>query len=235
MAGNVYTVIQESAANTSQFVTVAAMPGMRYCITGFSVTLIGANAAADALIVIRDNGYPIWREAIGSGALRGTIVHRTFEDPIKITAGNPLSLFVGGAGAGAITIASVSYTYERALDTPAQVNYGYANTATQDSTAGQANTITVAAVAGQSHYVTGFSAHIGAAAAGANDVVIALNDDSTLIWKWYIPASAARGRALRVQFTDPIKIRTGKAVSFSIGGAGAGVVTTANLSYYTAA
>jgi hypothetical protein len=109
----------------------------------------------------------------------------------------------------------------------------------QDSGANASQTITLAApvapVGQQSasvyYIVTSLSVFISGAAATA-DISITLNSGSRLMWKGWIGSGAARGAS--VPLTIPIDgwpAEAGQAVTLVVGAGGAGVVTTANISW----
>lgn len=104
-----WTVTGDSTANASLTVTKAAgAAGVVHYVSGFSVVLSGAAAAADASIELRDGATVKWKEFLGSGAARGTRVAVSFDPPIEMSAATAVNLVVGAAGAGAVTTGNIA-------------------------------------------------------------------------------------------------------------------------------
>lgn len=105
-------------------------------------------------------------------------------------------------------------------------------TVTGDSSANTARTITKAGEAAKKHYITGFSAVLGAAAAGA-DIAIQLKDGSTVKWKEIIGNAAASGTRVAVTFEHAIEMTENTAANLVSDAGGASAVVTLNLTGYT--
>jgi hypothetical protein len=103
----------------------------------------------------------------------------------------------------------------------------------QASAANTAQTITVAAGgAGTRHVVTSFMVVVTAAAVGASDVPVEVKSGSTVLWKDFLGATAARGEKVGATGLS-LACGDNEALTLVVGAGGAGVVTQANLAGYT--
>lgn len=104
---------------------------------------------------------------------------------------------------------------------------------TQDSGANSLQTLTKAGVAGVSHYLSAYSVTVSAAAVGASDASILIQDNGATIWKDFLGAAAVRGTRVGNNWVDPLQISLGNSVQVVVAAAGAAAVTTANMSGYS--
>lgn len=116
---------------------------------------------------------------------------------------------------------------------PGVVSLPLAWAISQDSTANSPQTLTRAAESGKTHYITAIEVSISGAAAG-NDVSIELRSGSTKKWKGFIGSGLGSGVKYGVVFTTPVELNVGEDANLVVAAGGTSVVTTANLSGFTA-
>lgn len=120
---------------------------------------------------------------------------------------------------------------------------GPQQTLSQDSAANAVNTLTLTGagaptapnVSAQPYFViTNFSVYIAGGAAG-NDINVVLKSGTRVMWKAVIGSGTARGAAVINQVPiDGWPADPGATVTLTIDAGGASVVTTGNLSYFSA-
>lgn len=97
------------------------------------------------------------------------------------------------------------------------------------SAANTAQTLTQAAGgAGIRNFCYGFAVQVIGAAA-VSDTLIELKDDTTVKWRAYIGAGAAKGSVYSITFPKPIQGTANKAMTLEVAAGGASVVTVANM------
>lgn len=97
---------------------------------------------------------------------------------------------------------------------------------TQDSGANAAQTLTKAAVAGYQHFITSLELVVLAAAVGAADINVVINDGAgNPVWKTGIATTAARGTRLAPVFQSPIPATPGNLINCVVDALGAGSVS----------
>ena len=104
--GDGWATTGASAANTAGALSKAAVTGKCHYITGFSVVVTAAAAAATAagfLVQLKDGTTSKWEETLPASAAVGTVISRTFPSPIRITSGAAANLAVAALGASSIS------------------------------------------------------------------------------------------------------------------------------------
>lgn len=102
-----FSLTQDSAANTAQTLSIAAVAGKTHYITFFEVVLSGAACTTECVVTIKDGVETILKEIIGVNSLRGTRIGMTLAYPITGSVGEAVSIAVGAAGADAVTTINV--------------------------------------------------------------------------------------------------------------------------------
>ena len=103
--GDGWAATGASTANTAGTLAKAAVSGKCHYITGFSVVVTAAAAAATAagfLIQLKDGATSKWEETLPASAAVGTRIAVTFPTPIMITSGAAASLAVAALGESSI-------------------------------------------------------------------------------------------------------------------------------------
>ena len=99
-----WSVTGDSSANVAKTITKAAVAGERHYITGFDVSISGADAGADITISLKDGSTDKWKVVIGSGSARGATRSCRFDGaPIMMTVNTAANLVVTAGGALVIT------------------------------------------------------------------------------------------------------------------------------------
>ena len=94
----------DSNANTGLTLTKAAEEGKIHYITGFLVVVIGAAVSVgDVYVQINSSQNFLWNDAIGNEAPRGERVGAMFSKPLVCDVNTEVELYVGPAGADAVT------------------------------------------------------------------------------------------------------------------------------------
>lgn len=111
---------QDSAANTSQTITLAApaapvgqqSQSVYWIVTYVQVYISAAAAGADISCVLSSGSRVMWKGWIGSGAARGASVSAQIPiDGWPAEPGLAVTLVVGAGGAGCVTTANIAATY----------------------------------------------------------------------------------------------------------------------------
>jgi hypothetical protein len=105
--GSPIATSQDSAANTAQTITVAAVAGKYHHASGLSVYVSAAAAVSDITVELKDGATVKWKGIIGAGAERGSSVERTFDPPIRGTTNTAMTLVVSAGGASVVTTANL--------------------------------------------------------------------------------------------------------------------------------
>lgn len=103
--GDGWATTGASAANTAGALSKAAVTGKCHYITGFSVVVTAAAAAATAagfLVQLKDGTTSIWEDTLPASAAVGSSIDVTFPAPIRITSGAAANLAVAALGASSI-------------------------------------------------------------------------------------------------------------------------------------
>lgn len=112
------TVSSVSTANAINTITLtnSSTPGPNqsaapyFIVTAFSVYLTAAAAANDVNCVLKSGSRVMWQAVIGSGAARGAgIAQQVPIDGWPADPGASVTLTVDAGGAGAITVANLSF------------------------------------------------------------------------------------------------------------------------------
>lgn len=83
-----------------------------------------------------------------------------------------------------------------------------------------ATSLTQAGVVGKSWYISYANWRVSGGAVGAANVSVTISDGATVIYRSAIPGSSANGTNLAIEFTNPIKITAGNAITYDIGASG---------------
>lgn len=98
-----WVISGDSTANTGLILTKAAEAGKIHYITGFLAVVIGAAVGNSDVYVQVNNAAFAWNDAIGAEAPRGERIGAMFAKPLVCDVNTEVELYVGPAGADAVT------------------------------------------------------------------------------------------------------------------------------------
>lgn len=96
-----------SGSNSALTMSLPGLANTSYLLWGYLFTTRGAAVVGDLSLEVKDGGTIIWRDTLGTGAVRGTRLMQSFFPPLKSTIGNAVSINAPAGGNGVfITISA---------------------------------------------------------------------------------------------------------------------------------
>lgn len=103
-----WAVTQDSAANTSQTLSKAAVAAKRHYLLACEVVISAAAVGtADIVVTVQDGGTVLWKSIVGAGAPRGERVGVVFSQPLQCSVNTAAQVVVGAGGASVVTTANL--------------------------------------------------------------------------------------------------------------------------------
>lgn len=119
------------------------------------------------------------------------------------------------------------------LSTIDMVVNDYVTTPMTVSATNTTGTLTQAGIANKSWYVTYLTWRISGGNVGTNDVIVSVLDGATIIYSSVISKQQSAGTFSSIEFTKPIKITAGNAITYTASASGtAGTIITLNMGLF---